>query len=129
MAYINKEYYVGSYNGEDISDTDFERLSEAASVIINLVTFGRAEKVINENSDEPKISAVKTASAIQTEYMYAQGGVLSFTGQGENLKTSENIGNYSYSRKADMMPAVGGIPISPLAMAVLDSENLRCAVI
>lgn len=127
MAYIDQDYYTASYFGEEIPDSDFNKLAEKASLIIDAVTHGRAKIVTEQDSDPEKISAIKTATAIQTEYMYAQGGVSSYTGTGDNLKTSESIGNYSYSRNIDGSYSFGGIPISPLALAVLDSQSLRYA--
>ena len=69
MAYIDQDYYTASYFGEEIPDSDFNKLAEKASLIIDVVTHGRAKIVTEQDSDPEKISAIKTATAIQTEYI------------------------------------------------------------
>lgn len=121
MAYIDRRFYTSSYYGEDIPSGEFEKLAKMASFVIDAVTFGRAARYQNGELS----SAIKTATAIQTEYMYANGGISSATGTGDNMKSSEQIGNYSYSKTSDGLISIGGIPVSPLALAVLDSAGLR----
>lgn len=104
-----------------MSSTDFTKLAEAASAIIDAVTFGRAAKV----ADAKSLSVVKTATATEVEYLYYQGGVDAINGKGDNLKTAEDIGNYNYTKSGDGTLSVGGIPISPLCLALLDSVGLR----
>lgn len=121
MAYIEKNYYTDNYHGTEMSDDDFANLARAASLIIDVVTFGRAAKV----TDAKSLSAVKTATATEVEYLYYQGGVDAINGKGDNLKTAEDIGNYNYTKSGDGTLSVGGIPISPLCLALLDSVGLR----
>lgn len=123
MAYIDKKYYDNDYVGKEIPGYDFDNLADKASMIIDFITYGRASKYTSEKF----ISMIKLATAIQTEYMYCQGGIDSYTGKSDNLKTSENIGNYAYSQNIDRVFSFGGIPISPLAVAVLDSLGIRYA--
>lgn len=123
MAYIDKDYYTEDYHGEPVSESEFAKLEAAASVIVDAVTFGRAAKV----SDEKSLSAVKTATAAEVEYLAFQGGSSSLNGKGDNLKTAEDIGNYGYTQSADGTFSLGGIPISPLCLAILDSVGLRYA--
>lgn len=120
MAYIDKNYYTEEYHGTAIDDGVFERLADGASFIIDAVTFGRAANV----TDEKSLSAVKTATATEVEYLFFQGGVSALNGKGDNLKTAEDIGNYSYE-KSDGSASLGGIPVSALCLAILDSANLR----
>ena len=121
MAYIDQTYYENTYVGTTIPTEDFPKLSERASSVIDMLTYNRA----SGRTAEKFVSAIKTATAIETEYLYVNGGVMAFTGNGNNVKKSENIGNYSYSRNFDGMLSVNGIPVSPLCIAVLDSVGLR----
>lgn len=104
-----------------MSDDDFAKLARAASLVIDVVTFGRAATA----TDAKSLSAVKTATATEVEYLYYQGGVDAINGKGDNLKTAEDIGNYNYTKSGDGTLSVGGIPISPLCLALLDSVGLR----
>ena len=86
MAYIEKNYYTDNYHGTEMSDDDFAKLARAASLVIDVVTFGRAATA----TDAKSLSAVKTATATEVEYLYYQGGVDAINGKGDNLKTAED---------------------------------------
>lgn len=121
MAYIDKNYYLIDYHGRAIPEIDFVKLANAASLIVDTLTYGRAAKV----TDAKILSAVKTATATEVEYLYYQGGLDALNGRGDNLKTAEDIGNYNYTKSSDGTFSVGGIPVSPLCLALLDSVGLR----
>ena len=129
MIFIDKDYYDNFYFGAEIREEDFGRFAARASDIVNFVTFGRAESVMeNLNTNDPrwqkKYDAVKKATAAQTEIFAVHGD--SYTGKTVAEISREELGNgavsYDISRKS--LSEFFGIPISGIAMGVLNNAGL-----
>jgi hypothetical protein len=128
MAYIDLTYYKQDFNGSEIPDSDFPRIAERASDIIDsVVQTPITAEVLAEHE-----KAIKKATAYQADYLYCQGGEDAINGispiaNGE----SESLDGYSISANQQSMmnrPTVGGIPVSPMALAWLRKTPLmqRC---
>lgn len=130
MVFIDKDYYDNFYLGVSISEEDFERFAARASDIVNFVTFGRAEAVMeNMNTADlrwqKKYDAVRKATAAQAE-VFAVQGESSYTGKTTAEISREELGNgavsYDISRKD--LTEFFGIPISGIAMGILGNAGL-----
>lgn len=130
MVFIDKDYYDNFYLGVSISEEDFERFAARASDIVNFVTFGRAESVMeNMNTADlrwqKKYDAVRKATAAQAE-VFAAHGESSYTGKTTAEISREELGNgavsYDISRKD--LTEFFGIPISGIAMGILGNAGL-----
>lgn len=130
MKYIDYTYYNEEYAGLPISESDFDRFAERASDMINFISFGRAEKVMTENTiNSPKLKeryeAVKKATAAQTE-VFVSLGEESFTGKPSKEISREQLGNaaVNYDVHLRQTTELYGIPISGIAMGVLNNAGL-----
>ena len=59
--YPDYTFYTGTYFGNAIAETDFERLAARASTIIDRLTFQRTAAVIEAATETDLITAVKMA--------------------------------------------------------------------
>ena len=125
MAYINELYYMTQYMGSDVDLSEFRKLAERASEMIDLLTHGKSASFSKEELPE----AVKKAVAAQVEYLARHGGMKAYTGFPEGDIFKDTIGGYSYEKTGKTPVTIGGIPVSPLAVSYLDSEGLRCGLI
>lgn len=130
MIFIDKDYYDNFYFGAEISEDDFERFAARASDIVNFITFGRAESVMeNMNPSDfrwvKRFDAVKKATAAQTE-IFAVNGDSSYTGRPVSEISREELGNgavsYDISRKP--MKEFFGIPVSGMVLGILNNAGL-----
>ena len=89
MAYADYSYYVESYKGNAIPESDFDRLAERASDYIDSITRGEAAGAAGKNAELVKKAACGVAEAWQTN---EQGGDV----------TSQSVGSWSrsYSKTA-----------------------------
>ena len=129
MAYIDKTYYDNEFKGNEIPDSEFDRLAEIASDIVYDVCR------VKPNEDDLVSNDFKKAVAYQVEMLYEQGGVNAIVGFSESsvLGQSESLGDYSISAGAagnsgsggnEILTTAGGIPISPATIAVLRRMGL-----
>lgn len=95
MAYADYTFYSTTYLGTAIAQADFPRLAARASVLIDLLTFGRAAAVVTAGTDTATIAKIRSATCAVAEVvqkMDESGGVVQ----------SERVGNvqvtYSESR-------------------------------
>ena len=123
MAYIDYSYYSETFHGSRIRPSDFERLAEVASDIIDTV----CTRAITESTD---MELVKKAVAYQVEHLHGQGGMDAITGSATVSQiTSESLDDYSISTgqnesaKSEMY-SLNGIPVSALAIAMLKRAGL-----
>jgi hypothetical protein len=117
MAYIDQEYYTNTFGGIAIPATDFPALARTASDIIDAAAMRPIVDATDEN--------VKKATAYQTEYLFQQGGTDAYTGfaAAANVE-NEKLGDYSITAQQTQAAqeagsSIGGIPVSPLAIATL----------
>ena len=90
MAYADYTYYVTSYFGTAIAESDFPKLAKKASAILDQLTFGRAV------SDTENTSAIKDAMCAIAEEISA----IENSDSSEYI-TSESQGQYSVSYAAE----------------------------
>lgn len=91
MAYIDSTYYTDTFGGQPAaSAVELTRLMDRASDMIDVLTDDRAQYY--DEYDEATQSAIKKATAYQTEYMVVNGDVYTELPSG-----SESIGSWSQS--------------------------------
>lgn len=122
MAYIDYTYYTDVFHGPEIAQSDFDRLAEVASDIID----ASCSKAIDETFD---MELVKKATAYQVEYLNAQGGVSAATGGSSYQSVSESLDDYSISVSTSESAreeaySLNGIPLSALSIALLKKAGL-----
>lgn len=127
MAYIDFAYYSETFMGTLVDASDFPRLADRASDIIDALV-SKPVPLTNGAAD----ADVKKATAYQVEVLAAQGGVDAVTGYASGLVGSESLGNHSISVSGGnnatgivIIPSMAGIPISRLALAKLSAAGLR----
>ena len=130
MVFIDKDYYDEFYLGAKASEDDFVKFAARASDIINFISFGRAETVMeNMNTSDigwqKKYDAIKRATAAQTEVFVIQGE-RAYTGGTSAEIAREELGNsavnYDINRKE--LSEFFGIPVSGVAMSILSNAGL-----
>lgn len=91
MAYATYSYYTDSYGGSAIAEADFAGLSIRASDRIDLLTFDRADAIIDADTPAATVTAIKKATCAVAE-------VLQQIDQGDQpgIK-SESVGGHSVS--------------------------------
>lgn len=118
MSYITKDFYLNTFCGREIPDSEFERLADIASDLIYDVCN------IKPNSKDIADHAFKKAVCYMTEMLYEQGGVDAIVGFSEanQASGSESLGDYSVGAGGNAGAnaySIGGIPISSLAIGQL----------
>jgi hypothetical protein len=94
-------------------------MAERASDIIDALTF-RAVERFSLVEGNPLFTRVKKAVAYQCEFIQRTYGSLdAWENDGAEGEGSENIGNYSYSKKAPRRTTVNGLAVSPHINTVL----------
>lgn len=117
MPYIDKTYYDNTFGGIAIPNDDFPALARAASDTIDAIVMRPVLDATDEN--------VKKATAYEVEYLFRQGGADAYTGFAAAATVeNEKLGDYSVTAQQTQAAqeagySVGGIPVSPLAIAAL----------
>lgn len=118
MPFVTKELYE-EFKLKAIDDNDeFERLSDIASDVIYDVCAVKPDEYIKNLAD------YKKAVCLEIEMLSEQGGVDAILGFSEmtQMTNSESLGSYSVSGSSasqSSVPALNGIPISPMSLACL----------
>ena len=121
MAYIDYEFYTGTFGGSDVPQEDFARLAQMASDIVDAIVY----RPISEVTER-----VKRAVCYEMDMLFAQGGADAANGQSSGEISYEMLGDYSVtaqtasSSSASASMSLNGIPISKLAESLLRAEGL-----
>lgn len=121
MAYIDYEFYTGTFGGSDVPQEDFTRLAQMASDIVDAIVY----RPISEVTER-----VKRAVCYEMDMLFAQGGADAANGQSSGEISYEMLGDYSVtaqtasSSSASASMSLNGIPISKLAESLLRAEGL-----
>lgn len=126
MAYVDREFYVENFKGDNIAEEEFDRLADIASEVIYDVCILKPDLVVVSSAD------FKKAVCYEIEMIYSQGGVDAILGFSETAMSggSEHLGDYSISSGSGMKDAVktlDGIPVSPMAIIILRRLGLMRA--
>ena len=95
MPYVDREYYVGTFKGEPVDDTDFPSLCMRAGEIIEEMTMYRVTPVTVLAMPEAVQERVKMAVCAQIEYLDANGGA--DMDNGSDLQ-SAGLGKFNYTK-------------------------------
>ena len=123
MPYINYSYYTETFGGTAIPESEFNRLAQMASDIIDDVVYIPIETVTDN---------VMRATAYELELVYAQGGTNAITGFSASQIGYESLGDYSLTAGASSSDngsanntlTLHGIPVSQLAISLLRKDGL-----
>lgn len=123
MAYIDYEFYTATFGGDAVPQTEFARLAQMASDIVDAIVY----KPITEVTDR-----VKRAVCYELDMLYAQGGAEAVNGESTGEVGYEQLGDYIYSAQArggngsgqSAHLTLNGIPVSKLAESLLRQEGL-----
>lgn len=89
-AYADYSYYTSTFQGTAIASSDFARLANRATQVVDLITFNRATAETDTAViDKIKMAMCEVAEAMQTVEAGGADGI-----------TSESIGSYSVSYAA-----------------------------
>ena len=123
MAYINYDYYTGQFGGTLIPESEFPRIAEIASMIVDAASYCP----IDEEADY--FHKVKKAVAYEADAIYSYGGYDAAIGLSDAAISSESLDEYSYSLgnadKSRSIQMYNGIPVSPLTLSILSNAGLR----
>lgn len=118
MAYIDKAFY-DNLSSTEITTEEFTPMAERASDIIDALTFDAVDRFDLAEGDA-LYTRFKKATMYQCEFIQRTYGSLdAWENDGAEGEGSENIGNYSYSKKASNRVTVNGLAVSPHAKAML----------
>ena len=118
MAYLTREFYENTFHGATIPVGDFDRLALTASDVIDAL-------VARPIPDDVDKDTLAKATAYQLEYIFQQGGIEAVTGSAAGQRvTTEKLDDYSISQQLTSAAeqnqlTINGIPVSPLAVAIL----------
>jgi len=126
MAYVDKEYYENIFGGESIDEPEFNMLARAASDLCNAIVTVPI-KTVTDN--------IKRAVCYQIELLHRQGWIDAISGLALSAPgVTEKVGDVSYSNAPHSagtarIYSFGGLPVSPIAYALLRAEGLTSRVV
>ena len=118
MAYLTREFYENTFHGTTVPENEFDRLALTASDVIDAL-------VARPITDDVDKDTLAKATAYQLEYIFQQGGIEAVTGSAAGQRvTTEKLDDYSVSQQLTSAAeqnqlSINGIPVSPLAVAIL----------
>ncbi len=78
-VYADYEFYIGTYKGTSIAESDFPRFAREASAFVDQATFGRAAPIVGAATDLTTIESIKLATcavAEEIQKLEASGGAV-----------------------------------------------------
>ena len=112
MPYVDYTYYIETYKGTLVSDTDFPLLELRASEMIDDLTMYRVAQTSLSNYSTFIQEQLKKAVCAQIDYIESNGGVDSLN---EQSSQSMALGKFNYSGTMEQ----SNIQISPLVTQYL----------
>ena len=120
MRYIDRDYYINDFGGDDITEKEFNRLCDIASEVIYDLCNPKPTDEDTAKEDFQK------AICYEMELIIEQGGVDVILGQSTLAQSwdSESLGNYSItagsgSGSKQALATANGIPVSSMAIMIL----------
>jgi hypothetical protein len=129
MAYVDKTYYDGTYNGTTISDTDVfaQLLNRAEDVINGYTNILLYDQTTFDALNTFQQTGVKKAVCAQIEFIYNLGGY-SATNNSEDNSTGFSLSKFKIEGTKDNSKTeyqyFEGIPISPSVNMYLKNTGL-----
>lgn len=129
MAYIDYDHYTKEFQGTTIMEDEFPRLATVASDVID--SLSNVPFRFDELPAESQ-ALVRKATAYQVEVLFLQGGVDAIVGMSASSADSESLADYRISKGATVassaskviLPSIGGIPVSQMAITLLRRAGL-----
>lgn len=103
-VYADYTFYVNTYLGTAIVETDFPRLALRASQFIDRATHTRAAPIVTANTETANINKIKLAMCAVAEELHNQD-----LANGADAITSESQGQYSVSYGANSSRAMSNL--------------------
>jgi hypothetical protein len=126
LAYIDKNYFDNIFGGEPFDEAEFALLARAASDLCDAVVTAPITAVTDN---------IRRAGCYEVELLHRQGGVEAYTGlaistPGIVEKAGDlTFSNSPYSANSARGLSFGGLPVSPIAYALLRAEGLTCRAV
>lgn len=124
MAYATYEYYADTFGGVDIPQDAFDVQIRAASDILDAICTIPIDETVND------MDQIAKACCYQAETLYAQGGTKALNGKADGgAAVTERLDDYSITQQQTAEAnaksiTLNGIPVSPLALAILRKQGL-----
>ena len=120
MRFITYDYFVGTYGGDGVSVSDFDKVVVAASARVNHLTYGRAERLINkEDPNEQEMQyqeKIRLATSMVVDELISD--VVATPVRNGFVVKSESVGSHSVSYE---------VATKSERKKILD-ESVRCIV-
>lgn len=127
MSYVDISFYTETFGGNRISDDEFRRLEEIASMLVYDAC------ILKPTEDQEKDEMYKKAICYQIELLESVGGIDSITGMADISISagSESLGDYSVSGGTSSgqygLSSINGVPVSPMSILLLRRLGLMRA--
>lgn len=121
MPYVTQEYYMDTFRGESVDDTDFPSLLNRSAEIVEEMTLYRISESKMDTFDAHIQELIKKAVCAQIEYLDANGG--SDMDNGADLQ-SGGLGKFSYSKSAGASGSTKQSIYAPRAQRILALTGL-----
>lgn len=124
MAYIDYTYYTETFGGQEIPASDFPRLANTVTDIIDSICDVKPEGAMLTNEKFLR------ANGYGVEFLYQQGGLEAIFGRSDASQSggSESLGNYSVSEGGSGnktgVAMWRGIPVSSMLIELLEQLGL-----
>ena len=92
--YVDEEYYIMKYHGEEVDELEFDKLCKMAEELIEEMTLYRLTPVAFLAMPEDVRERVRQAVCVQIDYLDANGGAEMDNSTGIQSAT---LGKFSYS--------------------------------
>ena len=121
-AFVDYTYYTGTYKGSAIPSTDFDRMALEGSHFVNAITYGRADAIIQAETDQALLASVKMATCAAAEAHYEYMSQAS----GNPAIQNEKVGNYSvtYAAAGEVAQSLGMTALRKASIYLSDTNLL-----
>lgn len=121
MPYVDSRYYLDTFKGEPVEDTDFSSLCMRAEEIIEEMTMYRITPVTILAMPEGVQERVKMAVCAQIEYLDANGGA--DMDNGVDLQ-SAGLGKFNFTKASGVNGSTEQSIYAPRAIRILAPTGL-----
>lgn len=121
MSYVTLEYYVGTFHGEPVEETDFPLLLSRAVEIVEEMCMYRIQEDRMTSYGAATQDRIRRAICAEIEYLDANGG--GDLDNGSDLQ-SAGLGKFNYSKATDGNGSSAQPLYAPRAIRILAPTGL-----
>lgn len=123
--YVNEEYYISTFGGTMLTNSDIRKYLELAQEKIDSITFNRIVKIGFDKLTDFQKEKISKAICYQAEYIFENGF---------NDEDKEDVASYSVldisintkSKSIDEKTEAEKNYMSEIAMSLVDKTGLNC---